>query len=145
MFWGCFSYNYKGPCHIYYKETEEQKVAYEELIQKNNTEIEAEARAEFDQIQTEKEEEWRLKEKKKAGVPASWEVFWKNHKQRRNGKYKGGIDNICYTYKCLIPLLIPFLQEINLQIHNPDELEYDIPRFIFEQDGAPSHASQWTT
>lgn len=25
MFWGCFTYDCKGPCHIYYKETEEQK------------------------------------------------------------------------------------------------------------------------
>jgi len=23
MFWGCFIYNAKGPCYIYYKETEE--------------------------------------------------------------------------------------------------------------------------
>lgn len=23
IFWGCFTYNCKGPCHIYYKETEE--------------------------------------------------------------------------------------------------------------------------
>jgi hypothetical protein len=32
MFWGCFLYDYKGPCHIYYKETEEQKEAYKELM-----------------------------------------------------------------------------------------------------------------
>jgi hypothetical protein len=25
MFWGCLIYDYKGPCHIYYPETEEQK------------------------------------------------------------------------------------------------------------------------
>ena len=145
MFWGCFSYDYKGPCHIYYKETEEQKIFYEEKMQQNNDEeIEAEMRAEFDRIQAEKEEEWRLKGKKKPGKPASWEVFWKNHKQKRNGKYKGGIDNMRYTYECIIPLLIPFIEEINIQIHNPDEYECDIPRFIFQQDNAPSHASQWT-
>ena len=23
IFWGCFTYDFKGPCHIYYKETEE--------------------------------------------------------------------------------------------------------------------------
>ena len=47
-----------------------------------------------------------------------------------------------YTYECIIPLLIPFIEEINVQIHNPDEYEHDIPRFLFQQDGAPSHASQ---
>jgi hypothetical protein len=51
MFWDCFSYNYKGPCHIYYKETEEQKIFYKEKMQQNNDkEIEAKARAEFDRI-----------------------------------------------------------------------------------------------
>jgi hypothetical protein len=49
-----------------------------------------------------------------------------------------------YTYECIIPLLIPFIEEINIQIHNPDEFECDIPRFVFQQDNAPSHASQWT-
>jgi hypothetical protein len=54
---GCFSYDYKGPCYIYYKETEEQKIFYEEKMQQNNDEeIEAEARAEFNRIQAEKEE-----------------------------------------------------------------------------------------
>ena len=24
MFWGCFTYDHKGPCHIYYPETLEQ-------------------------------------------------------------------------------------------------------------------------
>ena len=45
MFWGCFSYNYKGPCHIYYRETAEQKVNYEAQIQRlNDEEIEAKGR-----------------------------------------------------------------------------------------------------
>jgi hypothetical protein len=63
-------------CHIYYKETEEQKIFYEEKMKQNNDEeIEAEMRAEFDRIQAEKEEEWRLKGRKKPGKLASWEVF----------------------------------------------------------------------
>jgi hypothetical protein len=40
--------------------------------------------------------------------------------------------------------LIPFWKEIQLQRHNPDEFEYDIPDYQFLQDGAPSHASKWT-
>ena len=51
-------YNYKGPYYIYYKETEEQKIVYEEQIQRNNNEeIEVEVRAEFNRIQAEKAEE----------------------------------------------------------------------------------------
>jgi Asp-tRNA(Asn)/Glu-tRNA(Gln) amidotransferase B subunit len=36
------------------------------------------------------------------------------------------------------------MEEANIQIHNPDEFECDIPQFVFQQDNAPSHASQWT-
>jgi hypothetical protein len=144
MFWGCFTYDCKGPCHIYYKETDEQKELYNQQIQHNNIQLEAEIHEEFDQIQAQKEAEWQSKGKKKPGKPASWEVYWKQHMQKRNSKYKGGIDNMRYTYECIIPLLIPFIEEMNLQIHNPDEFESDIPRFIFQQDNAPSHTSQWT-
>lgn len=84
------------------------------MQQNNDEEIEAEAQAEFNRIQAEKEEEQRLKGKKKLRKPASWEVYWKNHKQKRNEKYKGGTDNMQYTYKCIIPLLIPFIEEINV-------------------------------
>ena len=43
MFQGCFTYDYKEPCHIYYKETEEQKELNEaEIDQINKEEVEAE-------------------------------------------------------------------------------------------------------
>ncbi len=142
MFQSCFLYNYKGPCYIYYLETLIQKRFYKDLIQNNNnSKIEAKARAKFDKQQAEILEEQRIKGKKKSRKPASWEAFWNRYKQKRNRKYKGGIDNIRYTYKCLIPLLIPFIHEINLQIHNPNKYDYDIQKFIFQQDGAPSHSS----
>jgi nitrogen regulatory protein PII-like uncharacterized protein len=48
MFWGCFTYDYKGLCYIYYKETEEQKEDNEAEIERiNEEEIEAECRAAF--------------------------------------------------------------------------------------------------
>jgi hypothetical protein len=50
-------YNHIGLCYTDYKETDKQKIAYEEQMQKNNNkEIEAETRAEFNRIQAEKEE-----------------------------------------------------------------------------------------
>jgi|SRR5450432_2732159 hypothetical protein len=63
---------------------------------------------------------------------------------KRNGKYKGGIDNIRYTYECLEPLLFLYYRELTLQIHEPDEFECDIQPFLFQQDNAPSHSSKWT-
>ena len=71
-------------------------------------------------------------------------MFWEEHKQKRNGKYKGGIDNMRYTHECLIPYLIPYIHVLNESIHEPDEFEYDIQRYVFQQDNAPSHASKWT-
>ena len=36
MFWGCFSYDYKGPCHVWAKETAaEKKVAIADLAKRN--------------------------------------------------------------------------------------------------------------
>jgi hypothetical protein len=36
MFWGCFSYNYQGPCHLWQKETAaEKRVAEKDLAQRN--------------------------------------------------------------------------------------------------------------
>lgn len=146
MFWGCFTYNHKGPCHIYYKETAEQKAHYEEQMARlNKDEIEAEGQEVFRQQNEDIEEKWRLLRRKKPGKPRSWEAFWKKYQQKRNGKYKGGIDNIHYTYECLIPKVIPFYKEIMLQRHNPDEFECDMLGYSFMQDGAPSHASKWTT
>jgi hypothetical protein len=76
MFWACFTYHHKGPCHIYYKETAKQKEEYDALIKKNNNkEIEAEAREAFDTREADKAEEWRQKGRKKPGKPASWDAF----------------------------------------------------------------------
>jgi hypothetical protein len=65
MFWGCFTYDYKGSCYIYYPETAEQKTYYKEQINKlNKKEVEAECRAAFDKREKEKEEQWTRAERK---------------------------------------------------------------------------------
>lgn len=50
MFWACFTYDHKGPCHIYYPETEEQKA--------KNEEIGDEAREAFKAQERKKEKKW---------------------------------------------------------------------------------------
>lgn len=65
MFWGCFTYDCKGPCYIYHKETEEQKEANEaEMDRINEEEVEAECRAAFDAQEREKERKWDKKGQK---------------------------------------------------------------------------------
>jgi hypothetical protein len=56
MFWKCFTYNYKGPCHIYYPETAEQKKANKEKIDNlNDKEIKEECQEAFNQQERAKE------------------------------------------------------------------------------------------
>ena len=76
MFWGCFTYDYKGPCHIYYPETDEQKVANKVKMERLNIEeIEAEYRAAFKEQEQEKEKKWDKKGQKWPKNRASWEVY----------------------------------------------------------------------
>jgi hypothetical protein len=65
MFWGCFTYDFKGPCHIYYPETESQKADNADLVEQLNiNEIEAECRKAFDEQEREKERKWDEKGQK---------------------------------------------------------------------------------
>jgi hypothetical protein len=47
MFWGCFLYDQKGPCHIYIEETAEQKAEYVQMIEEKNIELEPQLCKEF--------------------------------------------------------------------------------------------------
>jgi hypothetical protein len=144
MFWGSFTYDFKGPCHIYYKETEEQKESNEaEMDRINEEEVEAECRVAFDAQEREKERKWDEKGQKWPKKRASWEVYWKNHMMKK-GKSRGGVDNLRYTYEVLEPLLIPFWKELMVQRHDPDTFECDQIPYYFQQDNAPSHVSKWT-
>jgi hypothetical protein len=144
MFWGCFTYDCKGPCHIYYKEIEEQKEVNEaEMDRINEEEVEAECRAAFDTQEREKERKWDERGQKWPKKRASWEVYWKNHMMKK-GPSCGGVDNLRYTYEVLEPLLIPFWKELMVERHDPDTFECDQLPYVFQQDNAPSHASKWT-
>ena len=74
MFWGCFSYDKKGPCHIWKPETPAEKKAAQKELDKLNTEREPELQAEWEittgmrrhnlrRIPGGKKPEWRYNEK----------------------------------------------------------------------------------
>ena len=114
MFWGCFTYDHKGPCHIYYPKTTEQKAANEARMDElNKEEIEEECRELFKEQEKAKEDEWDRKGKKYLVIRALWEVFWKNNKFKKIAA-RGGVDNLRYTYEVLEPHLIPYYNEIML-------------------------------
>ena len=47
MFWGCFSYDHKGLCHIYMKEDLLKTADWDQIINEKNTEIKPKLQAEF--------------------------------------------------------------------------------------------------
>jgi hypothetical protein len=47
MFWGCFSYDHKGPCHIWEPETIAIKKAAEKDLEELNAELELILKAEW--------------------------------------------------------------------------------------------------
>ncbi|KAH6696479.1 hypothetical protein BKA61DRAFT_662537 [Leptodontidium sp. MPI-SDFR-AT-0119] len=104
----------------------------------------AECRATFDAQERAKEAEWDRKGQRWPAKRASWEVYWKNHKYKRDAQSRGGVDNIRYINEVLKPKLIPFWEELMVQRHEPDLFEDEMLPYVFQQDNAPSHASKWT-
>ena len=96
-FWAYFTYDHKGPYHIYYPETPEQKAKNEEEIDRlKEEEVEAECRDAFDTQEREKEKKWDEKGQTWPKNRASWEVYWERNKYKK-GPSRGGVDNIRYT------------------------------------------------
>lgn len=48
MFWGAFSYDYKGPCHCWKPETAKEKKIAEDLIKDLNKKLEPAAKDEWE-------------------------------------------------------------------------------------------------
>jgi len=124
MFWGCFSYDKKGPCHSWAPETAQQKKAAEEEIAKLNEELESTA-----------QEEWELNTamarhglRNLRGTKPMWKWCKKTGKLER-GK-KGGIDWYRYQKEILLPKLFPFAKECQV----------DRPKTVVQEDNAPCHA-----
>lgn len=125
MFWGSFSYYYKGPCHIFKDETAIDKKRAVEAIQKLNGEREPELKAQW-----ELDVGFRrgLDLKRPGKVPGRQPVwkFDKAHGKLERSK-KGGIDWWRYRNDILLPKLIPFCQKNKL---------------IVQEDGAASHTAE---
>jgi len=127
MFWGCFSYDKKGPCHVYQPETKAEREDAARRIEQLNAELEPLQR-----------EEWELSEsmrrtglRNKRGRKPQWRWTEKTGKLMRTSG--GGIDWWRYQTCVLIPKLIPFAKEC-LQ---------DRPQTVVMEDKAPSHAHHY--
>lgn len=124
MFWGCFSYDKKGPCHCWLPETKQEKEQADKEIEKLNEELEPVLR-----------DAWELESRlgrlslvTRSGRKPQWRWNKKNGKLARGGK--GGVDWYRYQTKILLPKLFPFAREC-------EEVR---PGTIVQEDKAPSHA-----
>jgi hypothetical protein len=129
MFWACFSWDKKGPFHIWKKEKAAQKKAAQAEIDAYNSVHEMEARCEWE-LST------AMRRLRLGRNPGGKKPVWKFTAARgamtRTGK-AGGIDAIRYRREVLIPKLIPFAQAC--MVERPDTL--------VQEDNAPAHASHF--
>jgi hypothetical protein len=125
MFWGCFSYDRKGPCHIWRKETDAEKLAAQKEIDQWNSDNEARLK-----------EEWEIAndlrrtnlQRNPGGRKPKWNFTEETGKRVRKAK-AGGIDWYRYGKEILKAKLLPFAKECLK--HNPDT--------IVQEDKAPAH------
>lgn len=128
MFWGCFSYDRKGPCHIWEDETPKEKREAEKWLEEKNAALEPICK-----------EEWEIENSMRRlritrnipGRKPTWQWNKKNGKLVRDSK--GGIDWYRY-YKCVLsPKLLPFAKEC----------AKDRPNTIVQEDNASPHAHRY--
>ena len=87
MFWGAFSYDKKGPCHIWRPETAQEKKTAEKELAEMNTAREPEFRQKWELVSGMR----RLGLCNKPGKAPVWKFTWQNGKLVRSAK-AGGID-----------------------------------------------------
>jgi hypothetical protein len=125
MFWGCFSYDAKGPCHIWEEETAKEKKEAKEYMDKENERNEAGKR-----------EEWELETamrrvrlaRRMGGAKPKWRWCAKTGKLERKA-CRGGIDWYRYWRVILEKKLLPFAKRCKLAR----------PGTIVQEDNAPAH------
>jgi hypothetical protein len=121
QFWGCYTYDAKGPCHIWHAETAQERKEADKDLEALNAELEPILR-----------EEWELENKMRrlslrnlAGRKPQWK--WDaQHGKLTRGK-GSGIDWYRYQKEVMMAKLIPFAKECG-------------PDAIVQEDLAPSHA-----
>src|SRR5450432_2554373 len=106
MFWGCFSYDKKGPCHIWKLETATEKKHAKAQIDQMNSMLELELQAAWE-LQTSMR---RLALRSIGGPKPTFKMNKANGAMVRE-KGKGGIDWWRYQQVILKPKLIPFALE----------------------------------
>ena len=128
MFWGCFTYDKKGPCHCWLPETKAEKTKATKEIAAMNVALEPVMKEQWE-LETGLK---RLGLRNLPGVKPQWKWDVKHGKLERT-KGGGGIDWYRYQTVVLIPKLFPFAKECMESYADT----------IVQEDKAPSHAHHY--
>ena len=127
MFWGSIAWGWKGPCHIYEKETSDARIASKEELRQED--IIRYMKEEKIWLARQKAIDLALNGKKRQGV---YPQFCNAFKLQLRSK-KEGIDWYRYNRHILRAHLLPAYTEFK-RTH---------PEAIIMQDGASPHTSHW--
>src|SRR6266516_1580934 len=124
MFWGCFSWDAKGPYHIWRKQNVAERKKDDLELAELNEKLEATAKA-----------EWELSsglrrinlQRNPGGKKPQWR--WNGSTGKLVRKSQGGIHFWRYYKEVMLPKLIPFAQECKKKR----------PNTLVQEDGAPAH------
>ena len=131
MFWGCFTYDFKGPCHIWKPQTKKELDESKSIIKIWNQALEPKAHEAWKKQQDAKRTAYKLRYNRcMSGAPAKWKFTTSYGAFTRSDG--GGIDWWRYLTNILIPKLLPFTQ--SLTCLNPDT--------IVQEDKATSHIAK---
>ena len=126
MFWGCFSYNFKGPCHVWVKETAAERKKAQKEIDQLNAEREADCKTQWE-LETGTKRINLDRPGKAPGKAPTWKFTKVNGKLERC-KGAGGVDWWRYRTQILKAKMIPFAVKHGL---------------VIQQDNAPSHREKY--
>lgn len=125
MFWGCFSYDWKGPIHIWKAETAAEKEKARREIDTLNKILEPYARQKWERETTERRA--KLRQPIRGRKPV-WNFMERTGKLERSAG--GDIDWYRYQKVILKEKLLPFAQECQKMR----------PGIVVQEDKASSHA-----
>lgn len=99
QFYGAFTYDEKGPCHVYAKETAEQKKAAAEAIKKENLDRQEQRERLIPQARA------ALQELREAEANLRKWPWSKKMAYKCNDRVRGGIDGYRHREEVLKPLI----------------------------------------
>ena len=118
-FWGCFTYDFKGPCHIWHAETKAERKAATKGVELMNLAVKQECKA-----------AWELKNtamtkcNRRLGRKPAWKFTVDNGAFARDR----GIDWYRYLTHILLPKLLPFSEALkHAGLPNVAAIEDDTP------------------